>query len=118
MSNTLTGKVHKILKMESGTGAKGNWVKQEFVIETDADHPKTVCFSVWGDKTEALKKLNPGDKVNVSFNLESREYNGKWYADIRAWKIEPGEAKKTFSEPKVSTEKVNEVIEEDDTLPF
>jgi hypothetical protein len=47
-----------------------------------------VCFSAWGDKAAVAKALKTGAMVNVSFNAESREFNGKWYTDLRAWKID------------------------------
>jgi hypothetical protein len=88
MALEITGKLYKILAEQTGAGKNGNWVKQEFVIETTEQYPKKVCCSVWGDKVEALKNFQPGDQIKVSFNLESREYNERWYTDIRAWKIE------------------------------
>ncbi|RLD62420.1 MAG: hypothetical protein DRI95_13130, partial [Bacteroidetes bacterium] len=68
----------------------GEWVKQEFVIETMDQYPKKACFSAWGDKTANIKQLLQGDEVTVSFNIESREYNERWYTDLRAWKIVKG----------------------------
>jgi len=87
MSLEVSGKVFKLLQEQSGEGKNGRWVKQEFVIETEDQFPKKVCFSTWGDKVSELKKLAEGDAVEVSFNAESREYNGRWYTDLRAWKI-------------------------------
>ena len=54
----------------------------------DGNYPKKVSISVWGDKTDSLKNMQPGSDVKVSFNVESREYNGKWYTDVKAWRIE------------------------------
>ncbi len=88
MSLEINGKVFKILQEVSGEGRNGTWKKQEFVIETDDQYPKKVCMSTWGDKTDAVKNLAIGDDVKVSINVESREYNERWYTDVRAWKIE------------------------------
>jgi hypothetical protein len=88
MALEITGKLYKILAEQTGSGKNGNWVKQEFVIETTEQYPKKICCSAWGDKVGSLKSLQPGDMLKVSFNLESREYNERWYTDIRAWKIE------------------------------
>ncbi len=88
MALEITGKLYKILGEQTGAGKNGSWVKQEFVIETMEQYPKKVCCSAWGDKVANLKSLNLGDQIKVSFNLESREYNERWYTDIRAWKIE------------------------------
>lgn len=85
----LEGKLLKKMNVQSGTSAKGTWAKQEFVIEyQEGNYPASVCMSVWGeDKVNDLQKFNPGDKVKVSFNLSSREYNGKWYTDVRVWRM-------------------------------
>jgi|SRR6185437_8829765 len=90
MALEITGRIVKILPAQTGAGKNGNWVKQEFVIETSEQYPKKICCSAWGDKADALKSYTTGDVVKVSFNLESREYNERWYTDIRAWKIEGG----------------------------
>lgn len=86
----LSGKVIQILPMESGEGRTGQqWKKQYFVIEyMDGNYPKKVCIMLWGDKTDILKSIQPGSDVKVSFNVESREYNGRWYTDIKAWRVE------------------------------
>jgi hypothetical protein len=87
------GVVKQILKAESGTSKAGKeWVKQEFVIETlDTQYPKNICFTLFGDKTDLLQRITEGMTVDVSFNLESREYNGKWFHNVNAWKIQPEE---------------------------
>ncbi len=85
----IIGKLLMKLPLQSGIGRTGNnWQKQEFVIETIEQYPKKVCANLWGDKLDMLETVNIGDTVKVSFSIESREFNGKWYTDIRAWKIE------------------------------
>lgn len=89
MSLEITGKLVQKLAMQSGTSAKGNtWQKQEFVIETGDQFPKKICANLWGDKADQLNQYNIGDMVKVSFDLESREFNGRWYTDVKAWKLE------------------------------
>lgn len=90
MALELTGKVSQILPLETGEGKTGTpWKKQFFILEfMDNNYPKKVSISVWGDKTDALKSIQPGTNVKVSFNVESREYNGRWYTDVKAWRIE------------------------------
>lgn len=88
MSHEVSGKLYKILAPQSGVGKNGNWVKREFVIETQEQFPKKICFSAWNDKADLLNQMSEGEMVKVSFNLESREYNSKWYTDARAWKLE------------------------------
>ena len=75
----IKGKLMKIMPEQTGSGKAGNWTKQEFVIETIDKYPKNICMSTWNDKTGTLGKCNVGDTLKVSFNLESREYNSKWY---------------------------------------
>lgn len=82
----ITGKIIQLLQMQSGQGKNGTWKKQEFVIETSAPVPRKICFSLWGDKIDQFR-LAEGEDAEVSFDLESREYNGRWYTEARAWKI-------------------------------
>ncbi len=88
MSLEITGNLNQVLPEQRGQGRNGEWVKQDFVIETEGDYPKKICFSVWGDKKDVLATLQPGSPVKVSFDIESREYNGKWYTNTKAWKVE------------------------------
>ena len=91
MALELEGRIVRKLNVQTGTSARGAWSKQEFVLEyQEGNFPTQVCMNVWGeDKVRELEKFQIGDKVKVSFNLSSREYNGRWYSDIRAWRIEP-----------------------------
>jgi hypothetical protein len=81
------GKVIQLLQLQSGMGKKGPWKKQEFILETQSQYPKKVCLSVWGDKVDQFN-VRVGDLLTASVELESREYNGRWYTEARAWKIE------------------------------
>lgn len=84
----LTGKLEKILDPETGEGRNGSWKKQLFVVETLGNYPKKVAFAAWGDKADALGSLTVGQMVKVFFDPESREYNGKYYTDLKAWRID------------------------------
>ena len=83
----ITGKVIKLLPLQTGTGKNGTWKKQEFILETSAQIPKKICFSLWGDKIDQFN-VREGEDYEVMFDLESREFNGRWYTDVRAWKID------------------------------
>ncbi len=83
----ITGKITQILAAQTGEGKNGSWKKQSFVIETLEDYPKNVCFTTWNDRVE-LDKMVIGEQVKVYFDVESREYNGRWYTDLKAWKSE------------------------------
>ena len=94
MALELEGRIARKLNVQTGTSARGAWAKQEFILEyQEGNFPTQVCLNVWGDdKVKELDKYQVGDKVKISFNLSSREYNGRWYTDVRAWRIEPAGA--------------------------
>jgi hypothetical protein len=119
MSLDLSGKVIALLAEQSGEGKNGRWVKQDFVIETSEQFPKKVCFSSWGDKVADVKKLKTGDMVTISFNPESREFGGKWYTDLRAWKISKTSAQTSGNQADIPPLSENDIpMEQDDDLPF
>ena len=91
MALEIEGRIARKLNVQTGTSSRGAWSKQEFVIEyQEGNFPTQLCMNVWGDdKVRELDKYQVGDKVKISFNLSSREYNGRWYTDVRAWRIEP-----------------------------
>ena len=82
----IRGKIIELLPEKSGQSANGGWRKQEYVLETDGQYPKKICFMAWGDKIDQFN-IKQGETVEVSVDLESREYNGRWYTDVKAWKV-------------------------------
>tara|TARA_B100000768_G_scaffold182026_1_gene208549 strand:+ start:1255 stop:1596 length:342 start_codon:yes stop_codon:yes gene_type:complete len=92
MQNTITGTLVKVLETETGTTKAGKeWNKKAFVVKTEDKFPKEVCFTLFGEKTTLINSHKVGDSVGVHFNLSSREYNGKYYHNIDAWKIDVSE---------------------------
>jgi hypothetical protein len=85
----VSGKIVHISEIQTGQGKSGEWKKLNFVIETDGQYPKKVSFDYFGaEKVDNfIQYRKPGDTVEVSFNVESREYEGKWYTNINAWKV-------------------------------
>ena len=83
----ITGTVIKILPEQSGEGRNGPWRKQEFIVETDGTYPRKVCIAVWGDRIDQFA-LKEGEKVTAAVNIESREFNERWYTDVKAWKLD------------------------------
>ena len=84
----LTGTVFDILAEVGGTGKNGNaWRKKEFVLEVPSQFPKKVCISMWGDRIDQFT-FQKGEAVTASIDVESREYNGRWFTEVRAWKVE------------------------------
>jgi len=88
----IKGKLQIILPVTEGTSKNGTWKKQEFVVETnEGKFPKQIHMNVWGaDKVDEFKRYKIGDILTFSLDISSREYNGRWYSDIRAWKIQAG----------------------------
>lgn len=82
----ISGKIVQFLQVQTGQGKNGTWKKQEFILETGDTYPKKICIAVWGDKID-MGSFKTGDMVDVSFDVESREYNGRWYTDVKAWKM-------------------------------
>jgi len=82
-----SGKITKLLPLQSGQGKNGTWKKQEYLLEYGDQYPKTVCFNLWGDKIDQYA-LKEGDVVNVFFDVESREFNGRYYTDVKAWRVD------------------------------
>jgi hypothetical protein len=82
----LTAKLIQLLPLQTGTGKNGEWRKQDVIVETDGQYPKKVCISIWGDKIDS-SQLVVGNMITIDFDLESREYNGRWFTDVKAWKV-------------------------------
>ncbi len=93
------GKVLTILPPVSGTSARGEWKKQEIVFEQDGEFGRKICVSFWGDKAQDASGLREGDRVSVAANVESREYNGRWFTEVRAWKLSKQAAQRAEQAP-------------------
>lgn len=88
----VTGKIILALPEMSGTSKSGNpWKKREYVLETQETYPRKIHFDFFGDRADQFP-LNVGDVIKLSFDIESREYNGRWFTSIRGWKSEPAAA--------------------------
>ncbi|MBP3426485.1 MAG: DUF3127 domain-containing protein [Rikenellaceae bacterium] len=85
----INGLVYKILPVQSGTSARGEWQKREIIVEMPEEFNRKVCVTFFGDKAADAANLREGDKVSISINIESREYNGRWYTNVNAWRINP-----------------------------
>lgn len=85
----LEGKIKMKLAPQSGQSARGQWVRQDFVVEyPDGNFTSEACFSAWGqERVDELGKFGVGASVKVSFNVKAREYSGRWYNDLRVWRI-------------------------------
>ena len=93
MALELKCKLVEKLQEERGSSARGPWCKQNFIVETIESYPRRICMNVWGDdKVSELRAYNIGETLNISINIESREFNGRWYTDVRAWRIQREQA--------------------------
>ena len=88
MELQIEGKLIQKLPVESGTSARGEWKKQNFIVETVEQFPRKICISAWTNSIPVLDTFHEDEMVLVSVNIESREFNGKWYTDVRAWRID------------------------------
>jgi len=122
MSFRVKGKIIKILSEQKGTSPRGDWKKQEFVIESNEDQfPKKICFTLFNDKASSLSGLTPGSDVEVYFNIESREYNERWYHNINAFRVERvSESTSAATPPPYNPADVPPIPESEggDDLPF
>ena len=83
----ISGIVLNILPMQSGTSKAGNqWQKQDFILETGGQYPRKVCICLFGDNVTKFP-LQVGQSVTASVDIESREFNARWYTDVRAWNV-------------------------------
>ena len=85
----IKGQIISIGQLQTGaTKTGGTWQKQEIVIMQDTDYPKPACITFFGDKVEKIKGFFTGETITVSVNIESREYNGRWYTEVNGWRVE------------------------------
>ena len=85
----ITGKVVRLGNLVEGTSARGPWRKQELIIETEEQYPRTVCLICWTNQIEEIQKFAPGQTIKAQIEISSREFNGKWYTDVRVWRFDP-----------------------------
>lgn len=86
----IQGKIVRDLGETSGTSRAGNaWKKHEYVLETHDTYPKQIAFNLFGDRADQYP-CTVGEEVTLSFDINSREFNGRWYTDISGWKVEKG----------------------------
>ncbi len=123
----ITGKIILALPEMTGTSKAGNaWKKREYVLETQEQYPKKVHFDFFGERADQYP-LSVGDTIKLSFDIESREYNGRWFTSIRGWKAEKadvtsvGYGAETIPTPPPVVGDVSSVAiggDENDDLPF
>ena len=88
----IVGKIIQVLPPQEGVSkSTGNpWRIQSYVLETQEQYPKKICFELFGEERINSNKCALGDVVTVSFDIESHEYNGRWFTRVRAWRVQQG----------------------------
>ena len=96
----IVGKIIQVLPAQEGVGRNGNpWKVQPYVLETVENYPRKVHFEVFGEDRIKSNPCDVDQLVTVSFDIESREFNGRWYTSIRAWKIQQGDMTQAAAAP-------------------
>ena len=100
----IIGKLIKVLPIQTGQGKNGEWKKQDIILEFGGTPAKKLCIGFWNDKI--ISNLMEGSMLKVFFEIDSKEYNDKWFTNLRGWKVEevsevgqnvvPKETKKDF----------------------
>ena len=89
MAFELSGKIIAVLDRKSGISKTGtSWSLQQYVIETHEQYPKKMCFDVFGEDKISQFNIQIGDELKLFFDVDAREYNGRWYNSFKAWKVE------------------------------
>lgn len=117
MDIQIEGKVAQILDEQSGEGKNGPWRKQDFILETQEKYPKKVCITQWGDKIDEFN-VHEGEEVTASVDIQSREYKGNWYTDVKAWKVEKGHTGGDDDAPFNDEEPTIDMSDMDHDVPF
>ena len=115
MELKLNGKVKLISDLQSWDSG---FTKREFVITTNEQYPQDVKLECIKDKTSLLDGFSEGDDVEVSFNVRGNEYNGKYYVNLQAWRLNKSGGAEPASEQAPSEPDFEPVGDDDDDLPF
>lgn len=98
----ITGTIIQQLPRTEGVSSRGNaWKKDEYVLETDGTYPKKVKFTIFGDRADQIR-LTPGKRYTLAFDLESREFNGRWYTDVNVYSAQDeiaGAGSQSYGQP-------------------
>ncbi|MDA0912311.1 MAG: DUF3127 domain-containing protein [Bacteroidetes bacterium] len=121
MSFEMKGKIKKIFDQQD---FPSGFYKRDFVITTEEQYPQDVKFTATKERTEQISKFNEGDAILVKFDIRGREYNGNFYVDLNAWRVEPGHGQSAPQDsPPVASTPLPDVppmaaADDEDDLPF
>ena len=109
----ISGKIIAILQPKGGVSKAGNeWKMQEYVIETHEQYPKKMCFEVFGAEKIEQFKIQIGEELTVSFDVDARQWQDRWFNSIRAWNVNRG------MEPQLTTQPTSLANSNNDDLQF
>lgn len=104
----IQGIITEILPIKSGVGKSGKeWKSQDYILQTEGQYPKKICFSAFGDKIEEFD-IKVGDSLKALIDIDAHEFKGRWYNAVRAYKIEK---EGTAPRPTVAKEKQQKAAE-------
>jgi len=87
----ITGKIIAVLEARGGTSARTGspWKMQDYVLETiNEQYPRRICFNVFGEDKITSMNIQLNEILTVYFDINAREYQGRWFNDVRAWKVD------------------------------
>lgn len=115
----ISGKIIQTLEEQSGNGRNGTWRKRDYILETGGQYPKKVCLTVWGDKIDQFN-IQQGQDLTANIEVESREFNGRWYTDVKIWRVNSAGAANATPTSKNEMPDVSTFNDENegDVLPF
>lgn len=114
-----TAKLIKKLPIQKGQGKNGEWQKIELVFLTEDSYPKEICVQAFGERVDEYSKLNDNGMYEVNINIESREYNGRYFTNVSAWKIDVlGGQSMQNNQPAPTPPPVDFNSDDNDDLPF
>ena len=120
MNLTISGEVTNVLEEETGTGRNGPWRKQAFILKTEGEYPKEICVIQWGDSIERFA-VQAGEIITAHIDIQSREFKGRWFTDVKAWKIErkdAGGTRRPSDEVPPLPQELERLDADDDAPPF
>lgn len=109
----IEGTIEIIAQPVSGSSARGSWTKQDMILMMPGEFNKKLCVTFWGDKVQELAPFKVGDKVLASVNIESREYNGRWFTEVRAWRLAHQEPAPMAAAPMGASYPIPDEIDDD-----
>ena len=112
----IEGQVVQVLEEQSGESRNGPWRKQEFILETSGEYSKQICIVQWGENIDEFG-IQEGERLTAHIDIQSREYNGRWYTDVKAWKIERDGGPRP-EVPFNDDEPTIDLSDTDDEIPF